>query len=208
VFERHGYRTHVVPNVVDLARFRYRERSPLRPRLLSTRNLEPYYRVEDTLEAFARITAAYPEATLDVAGTGSQAPRLRHRAASLGLRGVRFVGRVDPRAMPALYDAADVFVNASVVDNQPLSVLEAFAAGLPVVSTPAGGIGTMVRDGETGLLVPERDPARLAAALTALLGHPEGARQMARRARREVEAHAWPRVRRAWDAVYAGEPAT
>src|SRR5205085_9331582 len=165
VFAAHGYRAEVIPNVVDLARFHYRERLRLEPHLLSTRNLEPHYDVANTLEAFAMVRARYPDATLTVVGYGSQERRLRETAESLGAAGVRFVGRVEPDAIPALYDAADVFVNSSIVDNQPLSVLESLAAGLPVVSTPTGDIPVMVRDGETGLLVPARDPAAMAKAI-------------------------------------------
>lgn len=202
VFARHGYRVRVIRNVVDTSCFRYRERTPLRPRLLSTRNLEPYYRVDNTLEAFALLRARYPEATLTVAGYGREAGRLRRLAASLGAGGIRFVGRVEPRAMPDLCDQADVFVNSSVVDNQPVSVLEAFAAGLPAVSTGAGDIAAMVRDGETGLLVPPGDPAAMAKAVADLLDDPDRALGMARRARQEVEEYTWPRVRDAWAAVY------
>lgn len=203
VFARHGYRVRVIRNVVDTSCFRYRERTLLRPRLLSTRNLEPYYRVDNTLEAFALLKAPYPEATLTVAGYGREEGRLRRLAASLGASGIRFVGRVEPGAMADLYEEADVFVNSSVVDNQPVSVLEAFAAGLPVVSTETGDIAAMVRDGETGLLVPPGDPAAMAKAVADLLDNPDRALGMARRARREVEEYTWPRVRDAWAAMYA-----
>lgn len=204
VFAAHGYRARVVPNVVDLDCFRYRDRTPLRPRILSTRNLEAHYRVEDAIRAFAMVRRDRPEATLTIAGSGSQESRLRRLATALGAGGVQFVGRVEPGAMPALYDDGDIFVNASVVDNQPISLLEAFAAGLPVVSTATGDIGAMVHDGETGVLAPPRDPAALARSLRALLERPDRALAIARRARQAVEAHAWPRVGEAWAAVYAG----
>ncbi len=100
--------------------------------------------------------------------------------------------------MPRLYDAADVFVNASSIDNQPVSLLEAFAAGLPVVSTTPGGIVDMVRDGETGLAVPVADPAAMARAVEALLDDPDRARGLARRARGEVAAYSWSGVRESW----------
>jgi glycosyltransferase involved in cell wall biosynthesis len=205
VFARYGYRTRVIPNVVDTSRFHHRERLPLRPRLLSTRNLDPHYGVDTILDAFALLRGRYLDATLTVAGRGSEEGRLRARAAGIG--GVRFAGRVEPESMPALYDAADVFVNASVVDNQPVSVLEAFAAGLPVVSTGTGDIAAMVRDGETGFSVPPADPAAMAAAVARLLEQPERARLMARRAREEVQDHTWPRVRDSWAAVYSGAAA-
>jgi glycosyltransferase involved in cell wall biosynthesis len=202
VFGRHGYRARVIPNVVDLSRFRYRERAPLGRRLLSARNLEPCYRVEDIVEAHALLKPRYRDARLTIAGCGGEERRLRRLASSLGADGIEFVGRVEPTAMPTLYAATDIFVNTSIIDNQPLSVLEAFAAGLPVVSTGPGDLSAMVKDGQTGLLVPPRDPVAVAKAVTMLLEEPQRALAMARRARRQVEAHTWPHVRDKWAAVY------
>ena len=207
IFERHGYRARVIRNIVDASRFRFRDRARLRPRLLSARNLEAYYRVEDTLRAFRIVRARHPGATLTIAGHGRQEARLRALAGSLGTEGIVFAGRIEPPAMPALFDAADIFVNASVVDNQPVSILEAFAAGLPVVSTPTGDIPAMVRDGEAGLLVPPGDPEAIAAASDLLLDDSAFAARVAARARGEVRSYSWPGVRDAWDAVYRGEAA-
>lgn len=202
VFARHGHRARVIRNTVDVSRFRYREREALCPRLLSTRNFEPHYGVDRTLEAFALLKGRYPEATLTIAGSGSEERRLRQLAASLA--GIRFLGRVEPGGIPALYAEADIFVNSSLVDNQPVSVLEAFASGLPVVSTGTGDIGAMVRDGETGLLIPPGDPAAMAKAVGELLEHPEHAMLIARHARQEVEKYTWSQVREEWASVYRG----
>src|SRR4029453_7571777 len=109
VFARHGYHTRVIPNVVDLSRFRYRERRPLQPRVLSTRNLERYYRVDLVIEAFARFNAEVPGATLTVAGYGSEESRLRDLADSLVGDAVRFAGKIDPEAAPQLYAEHDIF---------------------------------------------------------------------------------------------------
>jgi len=206
VFARHGYRARVIRNTVDVSCFRYRERETLRPRLLSTRSFEPHYGLDHTLEAFALLKARYPEATLTIAGSGSEERRLSRFAASLGT-GVRFLGRVAPRQIPALYDEADIFVNSSLVDNQPVSVLEAFASGLPVVSTGTGDIGAMVRDGETGLIVPPGDPAAMVKAVVELLENPEHALLIARHARQEVEKYTWSQVREEWASVYRGRAA-
>jgi len=207
VFARHGYRSRVIPNVVNTSDFRYRERRPARPHLVSTRNLERHYRVDNTLEAFALIQARYPQAILSVAGYGREETRLRELATSLKLAGVRFLGRVAPAELPALLDQADVFVNSSIVDNQPVSVLEAFAAGLPVVSTPTGDIANMIRDGETGLLVPPGDPAAMAKAVISLLENPNRARELARRAHAELEKYTWAHVSKRWAQAYIGSPA-
>jgi len=154
--------------------------------------------------AFARLRARYPDATLTVAGSGSQEIRLRRLAASLGADGIRFMGLVEPGAMPGLCDEADIFVNSSIIDNQPVSVLEAFAAGLPVVSTSAGDLAALVRDGETGLIVPPGDPEAMADAVVRLLDDHERAVTISRRARSEVEEYTWPHVRREWAAAYFG----
>ncbi len=207
VFAGHGYSARVIANVVDTTSFRFRPRRPLRPCLLSNRNFEPHYRVENTLEAFAILRSRHPGATLLLAGGGSLEQQLRDRAAALGMGGVQFIGRVDPRGMAQLCDEADIFVNSSAVDNQPVSILEAFAAGLPVVSTATGDIGRMVRHGETGLLVAPGEPEDMAAAVTGLLDDPDGALQMASRARETAESYSWPAVRGAWTEVYAADAA-
>jgi L-malate glycosyltransferase len=199
IFAEHSHATLVIRNVVNLSRFQYRERLPLGAHLVSTRNLEPYYRVDVVLEAFARVRAEVPEALLTVAGYGSEAPRLRRMAGD----GVRFAGKVDQESMAALLDEADIFVNASVVDNQPVSILEAFASGLPVVSTPTGGIAAMVRHEETGLIVPPVDAEALAAAVLQLLRDPDRAARMASQARDEIAGYTWPAVRSQWAAAYA-----
>lgn len=202
VFARHGHDARVVRNVVDTSRFAYRARTPLKPRLLSTRSLEPDYGVDVILRAFALVKAERPDATLTVVGSGSEEGRLRRMADAL--EGVTFLGRVAPERMPALCASADVFLNASVVDNQPLSLLEAFASGLPVVTTATGGIAGMLRHGESGLIVPPQDPAAMAAAVLWLLRDEEAALRIAGGARRVAETHSWPLVRDRWIEVYRG----
>lgn len=200
VFNRYGHQVHVIPNVIDLSQFKYRERRPLGPRLLSTRNLEPYYRVDVIIHAYARLKSRMPDATLTIVGYGSEEGRLRKLASQLD--GVRFLGRVEPQHMPRVYDEADIFLNASVVDNQPVSILEAFAAGIPVISTPTGDISALVRDHETGIQVPPYDPDAMAAAIDWVLTHPDRAITYAECARALTGRFTWPAVRDAWAALY------
>jgi len=204
VFLNHGYHACVVKNIVDGTRFAYRERKPLRPRLLCTRTLEPDYQVHVVMDAFARIKARRPDATLVIAGSGSEEARLRRMAE--GLSGVTFLGRVRPERVSELCASADVFLNASIVDNQPLSLLEAFASGLPVVTTATGGIAAMARDGECGMVVPPADGAAMAASVLELLDDHELTGRLCRSAREVASAHSWSGVREQWREVYAGTP--
>ena len=109
-------------------------------------------------------------------------------AAQLTSGGVRFLGKVAPEWMPKLYADSDIYLNASEVDNQPVSILEAFASGLPVISTPTGDIPSMVRHGETGLIVPPEAPVAMARAIAETLDRPERALQMAEQAHDELAA--------------------
>src|SRR5439155_901743 len=98
--------------------------------------------------------------------------------------------------------AADIFVNSSVVNNQPVWLLEAFAPGLPVLSTPTGDIASMLCGGEAGLLVNPEDPSAMANAAMRLLDDPTLAARITRRARQEVEQYTWPKVRKRWITTY------
>ena len=106
--------------------------------------------------------------------------------------------------MPAIYDEADIFVNSSVLDNQPVPILEAFAAGLPIVSTPTGAIAAMPRSGEAGLLAEPRDPSAMAAACIRLLEEPGLALQLTRCAPQQLDQYAWRSIGEQWKNVYAG----
>ena len=120
-----------------------------------------------------------------------------------GLRNVTFVGRVRPEEMPALYDRADVYLMSPDIDNMPNSVIEAYAAGLPVVSSDAGGVPYIVDHERTGLLVPRDDDAALAEAALRVLHEPGLALRLADAARAEVlSRYTWDAVRDAWTSLY------
>lgn len=199
VFARFGLRAEAVFNHVDAEGIPWRARSAPRPLFLSNRNMEPHYNVGLVIRAFASVQRRHPDALLLVAGDGPQRRALEALARELGLAGVEFLGQVSPESMGALYDRCDVYLNGSDVDNMPLSILEAFAAGLPVVTTDAGGIPHLVADGETGLLVPRGDQERLAAAALRVLDEDGLASRLADRARQELlDRYTWPAVGPAW----------
>ena len=139
------------------------------------------------IEAFARVHASTPLYLLLVGG-GELEHAVREQVAGLGLENrVRFLGvRAD---VADILRASDVFVLSSRVEGNPLSVMEAMAAGLPVVSTAVGGVPELVREGETGLLVPSEDAAALAQAMQALVDDPARRQAMGAAARQHAVAH-------------------
>jgi L-malate glycosyltransferase len=203
VFRRFSLPAEAVPNTIDLAHFAYRERKQLRPILLSNRNLEAHYNVECVLQAFALIQKEMPEAQLIVAGDGSRRSDLHTLAVKLGLKEVEFAGKVAQEKMPSLYHRADIFINASDIDNMPLSHIEAFACGLPVVTTDAGGIPYIVTNDRNGLMVARRDHQALAAGVLRLLNDRELAGRLTRTAQRDCDQYTWASVRNGWLKAYS-----
>ena len=202
VFQRHGMAALVLPNVVDLARFR----PAARPRgqcVLVARNLEPIYDNASALHALALLRITHPAARMVIAGSGPLRAALEQLAAQLGVQdAVRFAGQVDHAQMASLYAEADVMLNPSLVDNMPNAVLEALASGVPVVSTRAGGVPYMVQDGRTALLVTPGAAPEMAAALACLFDQPALADALAAAGRQEAARCAWTAVRPQLLAVY------
>jgi glycosyltransferase involved in cell wall biosynthesis len=185
----------IVPNILDTRRFQYRQRISFRPRLLVTRHLEEIYDIESVLRAFRLVQAQHPEATLWIAGTGSQAGRLRDMVSEWGLRGVRFLGHVAHEELPAICDQCDIMINASLVDNFPGALIEASASGMVVVSTGAGGIPYIYEDEVTALLVQPGDWKALGEAVERVLMDQTLAKDLTRQAAILALGCDWTQVR-------------
>ncbi len=202
VFASFGVPARPIFNIVELDRFAFRERRPIRPVFLTTRLLEPLYNVGCVLRAFALIQARYPDAQLTVGGDGWMRPELERLARDLGLRHISFIGRVPFDRMPSLYDAADMYLTATDLDNMPGSVIECFACGLPVVTTDAGGVPYIVTHEQTGMIVARNNHEAMARQAIRLLEDPELAARLARQAREACRQYQWESVRDAWLQTY------
>lgn len=126
--------------------------------------------------AAARLLRERPDVTFVLAGDGELREGLKQRARELLGDRCIFLGWVDD--LPTLYGAVDVVALTSRLEGTPVSLIEAAAAGKPVVATRVGGVREVVRDGQTGLLVAPRDPVAMAASLQMLLDDPEGSLRM------------------------------
>lgn len=206
-------RSRVIPYGVDVTAFTpdpgrrriWREKLGIpetAPLVLSVGRMATKKGFHILMEALPELLAANPEAHVVLAGGGDLLPRFQEEALRFPGR-LHLPGPVLRDTLPDLYRAADVFVLPAVhdskgnVDGLPNVILEAMASGLPVVASGISGVPLAVVDGETGLLVPEKDPKALTAALRRLLSAPDLAREMGERGRRRAEAAL------TWDAVAA-----
>jgi sugar transferase (PEP-CTERM/EpsH1 system associated) len=188
---------HVVSNGIDIDRFRDRGDGeavraalgiPLGAPVIGTvGRLTEVKRQDLLIRAFGRLRARRDDAHLLLVGDGPWMGRLRELAAELGLaERVHFVGYQD-RPAPYLR-VMDVFVLSSRSEGMPLSVLEAWAAGLPVIGTRVGGLPELIDDGRTGLLVDFADEGALARAACDLIDDPGLAARLGEAGRDQVES--------------------
>jgi glycosyltransferase involved in cell wall biosynthesis len=183
---------HLVYNVSTLPSERTAD-APLRPplRLLAVGRLVETKGFQYAVDALKIARDGGLEAELTVAGSGPWEKKLKQRAKKAGLETVtHFPGFVAHEDLPELLLAADIFLMPCCLaggsgkgDGLPTVIMEALSHGLPVISTPVSGVGDVIRHGETGLLVPERDAAALADAVRALASDRPGALRMAARGR-------------------------
>ncbi|HLH20646.1 MAG TPA: glycosyltransferase family 4 protein [Bryobacteraceae bacterium] len=197
----------LIPNALDVARYPFRLRNAPQPRLVWVRAFHEVYDPGLAVRALAKIRGRQPEATLRMAGPDKGDGSLQRAMAAareLGVQeSVSFAGAIPKAAVPAWIAEGDIFLNTTTVDNTPVSVMEAMACGACVVSTNAGGMPHLVRDGEDGLLVPPRDAGAMAAAVERLLAEPALARRISFSARRRAEAWDWAAVLPQWEQLFA-----
>jgi peptidoglycan/xylan/chitin deacetylase (PgdA/CDA1 family) len=176
----------VIPNGIDADAFTPHRYSNAPRRIAMIACLREEKRIDVLVRAVPRILERYPDAEFTLAGDGTCRTELTNLVEQLGVSDrVRFLGHRDD--VPALLDEADIFVLPSRSEAFPNSVMEAMAAGVPVVASNVGGIPELVRDGTTGRLVPPGDVDALASALLTLLGNPRQVEEFGRAGRRIIE---------------------
>ncbi len=184
-----GFKPTVIANPLDLSKYRFRNRVPLRPRILWMRTFHPIYEPQVALEAFAILRKSHPDARLTMAGQDrGMLDSIITLARSLGIAdAVEFPGFLTGELKTAVFEQHDIYLHTNSVDNAPITVLEAAACGMPIVATNAGGVPDLVSDEETALLVPVRDAEASAKALARLLDDPGLSRKIVHRARSLAE---------------------
>ena len=204
--EPYGFRSRVIPNLLDVSRYTFRHRTALEPRLLWMRGFHPLYNPEMAVRTLARLRAKVPEATLGMAGQdGPSRPAVLALARELGVDGaVRFLGFLGPEGKRAAGDEHDIFINTNRVDNTPVGLLEAAAMGMPIVSTGVGGIPHLFTHEETALLVSDDNDEAMAGAVLRLLADPDRTGHLSNNGRALAQSCSRERVLPQWQALFEG----
>lgn len=187
-----GIKTEVLWNLVDLDRFSFKARKDIKPNIAWIRHFEEMYDPITALKVFEKVRQEFPEASITFIGDGSLRGEIERYIKEHDLTGVRLTGRLPNHEVPAEFDKADIFLNTSKNDGLPTALLEAAAAGFPIVTTDAGGIPYMFDDGVNGIVVPVSDIDALTQEVIGLIRDPAKAAEMSIAARRNAERFGWP----------------
>jgi glycosyltransferase involved in cell wall biosynthesis len=194
-FRRRGYQTSIIPNVVDVESFLTAVHQPGTERVLVCRHLDPRYNIPMALHAFKTIKQEFPAATLTVTGDGPMREELIRLSKSLSLQDVVFHPMVPHSRLREIYAKADVFLNPTNSVEIPISLVEAAAAGLVVVSSDNGAIREFIRNEENGLLSTPNDPKMMAKLVITVFRNRRLMDILQKAARRRAERYSWNALR-------------
>lgn len=203
IFVDHGFtNSRIIPNSITLENYPFKERKTFKPSFLWVRRFQERYNPMMAIKVFEQIYRKDPKAKLCMVGPekdGSMEKCLEY-AADKNLP-VEFPGKMKKKDWAAVSVDYDFFINSTDVDNTPISVIEAMALGLPVISTDVGGMPYLIENGKDGILVPQNDVPAMVAAIEELLENPQKCQQIAQAAYEKVRQFDWEIVKEEWIAV-------
>jgi glycosyltransferase involved in cell wall biosynthesis len=196
----------LLPNALDLRQYSFHVRSRPRARLLWLRAFHEIYNPSLCPRVLSLLGTEFPECCLAMVGPdkndGSLETTVRTARELNVLARIDLAGPVEKAKVPACFSNEDIFLNTSNVDNTPISILEAMASGLCIVSTNVGGIPYLLEHGKNGLLVPPNDPEAMAQAVLSILHKPKLAESLSRNARNTAEQFDWSFIVPKWEALF------
>jgi glycosyltransferase involved in cell wall biosynthesis len=193
----------LIPNALDTASYPFRLRSVAAPRLIWLRAFHDLYNPVLAVGVLARLKQDFPNIHLTMIGPDKgdgSLQKTRQEAESLGVSAhLTLAGSLPKQQVPEKLAEADIFLNTSGADNTPVSVMEAMACGLGIVSTNVGGIPYLLSSETDALLVPPDDVNAMTAAVRRILEQPSLAERLSLHARRNAARFDWEAITPQWD---------
>jgi glycosyltransferase involved in cell wall biosynthesis len=199
-FEKKGYqKVYFVPNTIKIENYFYLERDFQPIKLLWVRSLSKIYNPSLAIQVLRQLQDEGMEVSLCMVGPDSEGSLKKLKKLTRDLKvSVAFTGKLSKLEWRGLSVNYNIFINTTNYDNMPVSVIEAMALGLPIVSTNVGGMPYLIRDGVDGLLVPSNDVVAFANAIKRVVNNPVATRSMALKARQKAEQFDWEVVKLQW----------
>lgn len=202
-FESAGFTNVIhIPNSIEIDKYEFKAREKLTPKLLWVRAFATIYNPEMAVKVLFELQRKYPNALLTMVGPDKDGSLQTTKAFADYINcKVSFTGQLSKEDWWQLASEHDIFINTTHFDNTPISVMEAMALGLPVVSTNVGGIPYLLADKENALLVNDDDDKAMTEAICSLLEDQQKASDLTLNARHFIEQMDWNVVKEEWKRV-------
>ena len=201
-FQNNGFSITVIPNYIDLEKYRFKTRKKINPHLLWVRSIHNIYNPSMAIHVLGKIRKIYPNARLCMVGPVKDdrvMEQLKILISRLDLQDhVLFSGQLSKIEWTALSKDYDIFINTTDYDNNPVTLLEAMALGLPIVSTNVGGVPYLIDDNVTGLLVEAKKSEQMVEKINELISGKIDGYQIARNAREKVSHYDKNQIIKQW----------
>jgi L-malate glycosyltransferase len=204
IFENWNYKNVIhIPNTIDIDKYLFKQRTIVSPKILWVRAFASIYNPKMAIDVLKKIKEVFPEATLCMVGPDKDGSLsvTKDYADSLNVE-VVFTGGLTKEKWISLSQDYNVFINTTHFDNTPVSVMEAMALGLPVVSTNVGGIPFLLEDNSNALLVPDNDDIAMCQSVLQLADDIVLTKKLTFNARKKVEDLDWEVVKNQWIALF------
>lgn len=201
-FQEHGFQANYVPNNIDISQYKFKERLFCEPKLLYVRSFDRIYNPVMAIKTLAEVKKVHPDATLCMVGPDKDGTQkeCREKAKELGiLDSVTFSGKLLKQEWHQLSEEYSIFINTTNIDNMPVSIIEALALGLPIVSTNAGGLPYLLEDGKDALLVEIGNVNQMSDCILQLISDDQKARLLSMNGRTKAESFDWCVVKKMWE---------
>jgi glycosyltransferase involved in cell wall biosynthesis len=200
IFYNYKIETVILKNLINIEIKKESKASFDTPRLLSIRSLTPVYNIQDIISAFQLIRKNYPEATLQIAGSGPQEVQLKEL--SKHTTGITFVGQIPNEEIPTLMNQNNILITVPSLDNQPMSILEAFSVSIPVISSHVGGVPDLIKDSFNGFLVDTHSPEQISEKVKWIFSHQNQVHDILENAKKSIRIYQWPEVKKTLLTLY------
>ena len=204
VFASFGISCKILPNIIENS-LPFKERNTIGANYISMRSLYPLYNISCIIRAFGVVQKNIPEAKLTILGDGPERENLERLVSSQNIPNITFVGRVDNKDIYPYLERNDIFLSSPIIDNMPVSIIEAFSAGLLVISSNVGGIPYVVENRKTGYLFDNDDHISLAKLMIEAVENQELTRNMIRAALVETHRYRWENIKNELLKIYDGK---
>jgi len=203
VLEQRGIKVHqYIPNFIDQSKYTLKLREKLKPKFLYMRGMDALYNPQMAVKAFAIVQDKYPDASISfVSNKGKQTDSCKKLVNELGLKNVKFKGKIEKEKVGNLISDYDIYLNTNNVDNMPVTIIEVWATGLPIIATNVGGIPYIMQNEENGILVEPNDYKAMGLACLRLLKSPDLVLKLTSRGLLSSKEYLWQNISPLWKEV-------